>query len=116
MTYVTPNDVCGLIHIAFCLVSTIIMIHWFVDFYRLRKDPLFVKRQSNISIILCIGCILGQMFDHASWAIYYSKFSFLPSIVSDVGFWIATVTYPWFVYGIAISFLVRYVFQISHYD
>ena len=107
MNGITANDILGLAHVGLCLVSPIVMVYWLLPLYHLRNHLFFVKRRTNLSIYVCVLCILGQIFDRAAWAVYYSEFSFFPAVVSRYAFWMSTLTYPWFMYGILFGVLLR---------
>ena len=112
---VSGNDVFGLLHFSACVITCFLMIYWLVPFYSVRNHPLMVKRQSHLTIVKSISLIVGQILSQATWAIYYSEFSFLPLYFSKYSFWISTLVYPWTTYIFAIAFLLRYVSHQYNY-
>ena len=107
---VTANEIFGAVNVIVAIVCTIIVGYWSLLFYKHRHHSLLVKRQSNLTIFICIMGILIELLVLIPFTLQYTDFSFLPKSAQWYPGLIMFMGSPCVVYGTYSAFVLRCVF------
>lgn len=106
---VTANEIFGAVNILGAMICAIIIGHWSMLFYKHRNHSLLVKRQSNLTLLICVMAVSIELLVIIPFTLHYTNFSFLPKSAQLYAGLIMFIGSPFAVYGVYSAFVLRYV-------